>query len=251
MSAPKVYGLIGYPLSHSFSRQYFTQKFDRLGLHDHEYRLFPLPRIEAFRALCQDEAHLCGLNVTIPHKQAVIPFLDALDSRAERIGAVNTILFRGGQRTGYNTDYVGFRVSLLDFLGAVPPAACPALILGTGGAAQAVRVVLEDLGMPFVFASRSPKPPRVLAYSAVRLADFRLIINTTPLGMHPHIHQSPDIPYDQIGPHHLLFDLVYNPEETQFLTQGKSRGARTQNGLPMLHQQAEAAWEIWTTGGKY
>ena len=176
-------------------------------------------------------------------------FLDRLSPEARRIGAVNTIAIEAdGTTTGYNTDYTGFRNSLTQFLGTSRPA-LEALVLGTGGAAQAVRVALNDMQVPFRFVSRTGgrklHGTPVITYPEVSLGVTQLIINTTPLGMKPDTHTRPDLPYEQLGSEHFLFDLVYNPEETQFLKAGKERGAATQNGLPMLHGQAEAAWQIW------
>ena len=241
------FGLIGYPLSHSFSRRYFTEKFARLGLSDtHQYALYPLEDIGALPQLLAETPGLRGLNVTIPHKRAVLSYLDELAPAAAEIGAVNTIDIRQGQLIGHNTDVIGFRTDLLNLLGEDRPER--ALILGTGGAAQAVKWVLDGLGIPATYVSRNPAPGQ-LDYAAVdelTLRNHRLIVNTTPLGMSPNIEAKPALPYSAIGAKHYLYDLVYNPAETAFMAAGKAQGAATSNGLKMLILQADAAWQIWT-----
>ncbi len=241
------FGLIGYPLGHSFSVPYFSEKFKRLGM-DATYRNFPLNEIGEFENLMQQEPDLAGLNVTVPYKQKIIPCLDALDPLSRKVGAVNTIAFchRDGRvaRIGYNTDVTGFRESLEEHL---TPAHQRALVLGTGGSSLAVVHVLNELGIPFLRVSRSRGKDRI-AYNELtgrHMEESPLIINTTPLGMYPRIDESPPIPYDRIGPGHLLFDLVYNPEKTKFLSRGEERGASIVNGYRMLVYQAEASWEIW------
>jgi len=249
------YGLIGYPLTHSFSKKYFTEKFGREGIADCRYDLFELPDIAAFPELLARTPGLRGLNVTIPHKQAVIPFLDALDpASAGRIGAVNTICIGpDGKTTGYNTDYYGFRQSLEDWLRTlgVAPATLSALVLGNGGAARAVNAALGDLGIGYRLVSRTPSD-EALAYTDLTpalLENYRLIINTSPVGTYPNVDTCPNLPYGLLGPRHLLYDLVYNPAETLFLQRGRQQGAATHNGLPMLHLQAEKAWAIWQEAG--
>ncbi|MEL7424756.1 MAG: shikimate dehydrogenase [Bacteroidota bacterium] len=241
-------GLIGYPLSHSFSKGYFGEKFEHLGLSaTHSYENFPLPGIDDFPLLLERQPNLKGLNVTIPYKQAVIPFLNELSPGASSIGAVNTIVFTEGKRIGYNTDVIGFGDTLKEFLANTGGPSKGALILGTGGAAKAVAWVLEQQLIPFHYVSRRSRKG-VLTYeelSEERMAGIDLIINTTPLGTSPAIDTFPNIPYHCLQPQHRLYDLVYNPEETRFLAQGKAQGAATMNGLPMLHAQAEAAWNIW------
>ncbi|RMF20527.1 MAG: shikimate dehydrogenase [Bacteroidetes bacterium] len=241
----RLFGLIGFPLSHSFSKKYFAEKFAREGLVHCAYELFPLERIEDFPALLRRYPELAGLNVTIPHKTAVIPYLDELDEEAAQVGAVNTIAIREGHTRGYNTDVYGFRQSLLEFLPR--PQGRGALVLGTGGAARAVAHVLRQLGLAFRFVSRSPGKDR-LTYEALRpehLKTADLIVNTTPLGMSPNVDSCPALPWEAIGPQHYLYDLVYNPAQTRFLQRGAQQGAHTLNGLRMLHLQAEKAWEIW------
>jgi len=241
------YGLIGYPLSHSFSRAYFTEKFERLDLPDHRYHLFPLPRIDDLPALIRDHPQLCGLNVTIPHKKAVLPYLDACSPEAGRVGAVNTIRLEGGRLTGYNTDVFGFEQSLRYFLEGVDLEGFAALVLGTGGASNAVVYALDRLGIPYQRVSRRAGQAE-LVYGQLDEACIRrhrLIVNTTPLGMYPNEQQAPALPYAGLGAGHFLYDLVYNPEKTLFLKEGEKRLARIHNGLRMLHLQAEAAWAIW------
>ena len=246
-----LYGLIGYPLSHSFSKRYFNEKFRREGLESYYYELFPLEKIEALPALLKAHPNLRGLNVTIPYKQQVMSYLDKLEEGAASVGAVNTIKIREGRLTGYNTDVYGFERSLRQFLkdkeGAI--AGLQALVLGTGGASKAVAYVLQKMGIPFQLVSRNNKP-EILTYQKLNetlMQDHRLIINTTPLGMLPKVETYPEIPFQHIGPQHLLYDLVYNPEETTFMARGRQQGAAVHNGLAMLHLQAEKAWEIWNS----
>lgn len=244
----KLLGLIGYPLSHSFSVSYFAEKFRKENIVDYEYRNFPLENISDFTGLLKDNPGLTGLNVTIPYKEKIISYLDRLDSIAEKIGAVNTIRFvqegSSGKLTGYNTDYYGFMNSLTPYL---EPRHKSALILGTGGASKAVSYVLEELGIQYCYVSRKPQPGE-LGYNDLCLAMIRkhlLIINTTPLGTYPDISSFPDIPYDLLSPDHILYDLVYNPPETEFLRLGRQKGAKGINGRKMLELQAEKSWEIW------
>lgn len=238
------FGLIGYPLGHSFSKGYFAEKFAREGIEDASYDNFELSDIAQFPTLVQSQPNLVGLNVTIPYKQAVIPYLGELDAAAQQIGAVNTIKFTNGRLLGYNTDYVGFRDSLKPLL---KPNHTKALILGTGGSSKAVEYALGLLGIQHRYVSREPKDGQ-LSYGQLTetlMQEYTLIINTTPLGMHPNVDACPDIPYHHLTPKHLLYDLVYNPAETQFLAKGRAVGADTKNGLQMLGLQAEAAWGIW------
>ena len=246
----KLYGLIGYPLSHSFSKKYFTQKFEREHIPNAAYELFPLKSIEAFPGLLRKQPELVGLNVTIPYKQQVIPFLDRLDPIAERIGAVNTIKIDSAtsECAGHNSDYYGFKQSLQAWLANRKVE--QALVLGTGGASQAVVCVLQDLAISYTYVSRRSLP-EVITYEALRtehqLADFPLIINTTPLGMMPHTDTAPDLDYDQLTSGHFCYDLVYNPQETLFMKKAVEQGAQVKNGLEMLHLQAEKSWEIWNS----
>ncbi len=242
------YGLIGYPLSHSFSKRYFTEKFDREGVGDAEYENYPLESIGELPELVRAEPVLAGLNVTIPYKEKVIPFLDSLAGDATAVGAVNTIRISrsGGIRlTGYNTDVWGFETTLRPLL---KPWHTFALVLGTGGAAKAVGYVLKKLGMEVWFVSRHPRGDRAIRYNeltGLMLQKIKLIVNTTPLGMAPHTDTCPDIPYGYLTSEHLLYDLVYNPEETLFMKLGKERKATVVNGMQMLVQQAERSWQIW------
>jgi shikimate dehydrogenase len=242
----RTFGLIGYPLSHSFSKKYFTEKFLRQGIDDAHYELFEIKSIEEFPALVEQQTSLVGLNVTIPYKQQVMAFLDHLDEIAEKVGAVNTIKFgKNGQKSGFNSDYYGFKSSLekwIDITGIKE-----ALVLGTGGASKAVIVVLQDLGIKPQLVSRTASQ-KAISYDDLRqksLSAYPLIINTTPLGMTPKTDSFPDIAYEQLTPAHYCYDLVYNPEATTFMKKAAAQGANTKNGLEMLHLQAEKSWEIW------
>lgn len=243
----KLFGLIGYPLGHSFSLPYFTKKFSEEQI-EAEYRNFPLEKISDFKELVKAEPGLLGLNVTVPYKQKIIPYLDALNSTARSVGAVNTIFFcRKGSHVsllGYNSDVSGFERSLKEHL---LPHHRRALVLGTGGSSKAVEFVLKKLEIDYQMVSRS-RGEGVLAYDQLDTSiveEHSLIINTTPLGMHPKVDACPAIPYEAITTRHLLFDLVYNPELTRFLSLGKEQGAAIANGANMLVYQAEASWEIW------
>ncbi|HET6227294.1 MAG TPA: shikimate dehydrogenase [Bacteroidia bacterium] len=249
------YGLIGYPLSHSFSKKYFTEKFEKEHLKDHEYNLFPIEKIDEFPGLIEKHPQLKGLNVTIPYKESVILFLNELDPTAKEIGAVNCIkiINDGNQKklTGYNTDAFGFRQSIKPFLESHHE---KALILGTGGASKAVHYVLKTIGIDCYFVTRTKiigqqlVPKKEFSYEELNehvMEAFKMIVNTSPVGMYPNINDAPAIPYEFLTDKHLLYDLVYNPMETEFLKRGKKAGASAVNGLSMLHQQAEEAWRIW------
>lgn len=244
----RTFGLIGYPLSHSFSKKFFTEKFEKEHIANCKYDLFPIANTNELDELLVTHPSLCGLNVTIPHKVNVMPYLTALDEAAAAIGAVNCIAIKqqDGQKTlkGYNTDAFGFEESLKPLL---TPAHQRALIFGDGGAAKAVKYVLNNLNIPYTVVVRNPVPGGIL-YSAVTaevLAAHQLLINTTPLGMSPNLTTYPQIPYQFLTPNHLAYDLVYNPEETAFLSMAKANGAQIKNGLEMLHLQAERSWYIW------
>jgi shikimate dehydrogenase len=240
------YGLIGRDISYSFSRGYFTEKFSKLKLEHYSYENFDLKKIDEFKAVIRANANIKGLNVTIPYKEVIISYLDELDIQAEKIGAVNTIKFTPDGLKGFNTDAYGFRKSLEPYLQRHHK---KALILGTGGASKAIAFVLDELGIDFSFVSRNPSKNQ-LSYGELTadiLNENLMIINTTPLGTHPDVKLKPTIPYDHIGPKHLLFDLIYNPEKTAFLKEGEYREARICNGLRMLEFQAEKAWEIWNS----
>lgn len=242
------YGIIGYPLGHTFSPGYFSKKFSDEGI-DAIYKSFPLEQITELPELLQRQTELRGLNVTIPYKEAAIQYLDELDAAARAVGAINCIRIQDGRTKGYNTDITGFEHSLLPLL---QPHHKQALILGAGGAAKAVAFVLGKLGINFRKVSRSGQP-EVASYDDLTtelVAAHTLIINTTPLGMYPDIYSFPPIPYNAVSAEHLLYDLVYNPAETRFLSLGKANGAIVKNGMEMLHLQADASWQIWTRGYK-
>ncbi len=243
----KRFGLIGKSLTHSFSADFFSQKFARERLSDYRYDLFPLPNPEELRKLVSSFDDLAGLNVTIPFKKSIIPLLDELDDSAKEIGAVNTIRISrtGGtpHLKGFNTDNRGFEHSTNAF-----DEYQDALILGTGGAANAVAFVLKKRNVDFRLVSRNPKNEKEIRYDELDetiITKRRFIINATPLGMFPAVSGFPPIPYDLITENHFLYDLIYNPEETIFLKNGKDRGAQTQNGMKMLLLQAEQSWKIW------
>lgn len=243
------YGLIGYPLKHSFSIGYFNEKFQSENI-DAEYVNFEIPRIEDFMEVIEENPDLCGLNVTIPYKEKVIPYLDELDKDTAKIGAVNVIKIlrqpKGKVKlVGYNSDIIGFTRSIEPLL---QPHHTKALILGTGGASKAVYHGLANLGVQSTYVSRTKKNNDILTYSELTpevMAEHTVIVNTTPLGMYPKVDFCPDIPYDLLTPDHLLYDLLYNPNETLFMKKGAERGASVKNGLEMLLLQAFAAWEIW------
>lgn len=241
------FGLIGKKLGHSFSKKYFTAKFEREGITDAQHELYELEKVEDVVDLLRREPELVGLNVTIPYKQEVMALLDELDSAAARIGAVNTIKIQNGHTKGYNTDYIGFKETLQEFYPAT--ARKKALVLGTGGAAQAIYTALTDLGIGYTSVSRSPKPGE-LSYEQLTtevLQAHNLIVNTTPLGMAPNTNLAPDVPYQAITPAHYCYDIVYNPEKTMFLQKCEAAGAKTIDGMPMLYRQAEASWLIWNS----
>jgi shikimate dehydrogenase len=244
----KNFGLVGFPLSHSFSKKYFTEKFQSLGISDdHQYNLYEIEDIIELKNIVKNTEGLKGLNVTIPYKVAVKPFLNEIDSAAERIGAVNVIKILDDKNLkGYNSDYFGFRKSLEEFLGNAK--GIKALVLGNGGAAKAVCVVLEDMGIEYKLVSRRASDDTINYRKANELlAEFKLIINCTPLGTYPNVTSFPDLDYENIGNGHFCFDLVYNPSETKFLQKSKSNGANTINGYDMLVYQAEKSWEIWNS----
>lgn len=239
------FAIIGYPLIHSFSARYFNEKFEREQMDAH-YELYPLQQIDEFVALCAKH-HFTGMNVTMPYKEVVIPYLTQLDRTAREIGAVNVIRFDyaedGTMRTtGYNTDCLGFIRSMRKLLRGIER---KAIVLGTGGASKAACYGLRELGIEPTLVSRDPA--KGLTYAALQghLDEYDIIVNATPLGMVPNIDACPDIPYDEINRHHICFDCIYNPEETLFLRKAKAQGATTQFGYEMLIGQAEAAWEIW------
>ncbi|MDE5611915.1 MAG: shikimate dehydrogenase [Odoribacter sp.] len=243
-----LYGIIGYPLGHSRSPQYFNERFQKAGM-DAQYLPFEMEDIRELEILLARHSQLKGFNVTIPHKQNILPFLDEISDEAQAIGAVNCVKVehRDGKArlSGYNTDVHGFRKALLDF---IPQNIDKALVLGNGGAAKAVRYALHSLQMEVLTVSRTPKQADEIGYADVyrHLPDFRLIVNTTPLGTWPRTESCPALPYELLTPEHYLFDLVYNPETTTFMQKGKIAGAHTCNGQSMWAEQAEKNWEIWT-----
>jgi shikimate dehydrogenase len=241
------FGLIGYPLGHSFSKKYFTEKFSREQIEGCSYENYPLTNIIQISGLISDN-EIEGLNVTIPYKSSVINFLDKTDPEAEKVGAVNVIKII---RTSGKTELTGFNSDITGIMATLGPVLNPeiknALILGTGGSSKAVCHVLKKINIHYTLISREKKPG-CLTYSDINseiLEDNRLIINTTPLGMYPDTEGKPDLNYNLLGPAHILFDLVYNPEITLFLKMGKERGCTILSGIKMLHSQAERSWEIW------
>lgn len=237
------YGIIGFPLGHSFSRGFFTEKFAREGI-DAQYLNFEIPDATMLLDILRENPELKGLNVTLPHKQAVIPLLDELSDEAREIGAVNVIRVREGKLKGFNSDIIGFTESIRPLL---QPHHTKALILGTGGASRAIRVGLSRLGIEWTYVTRSPRE-KMLAYSDLTpevMKEYSVIVNCSPVGMFPKVDQAPAIPYELLTQEHLLFDLVYNPEETLFMKKGREQGAIVKNGLEMLYLQAVASWRFW------
>ncbi|NJO92428.1 MAG: shikimate dehydrogenase [Chloroflexia bacterium] len=253
MFAKKLYGLIGYPLSHSFSAKYFAEKFQRENITGAEYRNFEIEKIQQLTEILESNPNLIGFNVTIPYKEVIIPYLDELDADAQKIGAVNTVrVLRDGcdiQLKGFNTDFYGFSESLKEFLYGSEK---KALVFGNGGAAKAVIYSLQCLGVDYYIVTRSSdcNDPAVINYKNVTeklIKESDLLVNTTPLGMWPNIMNSIDIPYDAIKQGTIAYDLIYNPEETMFMKKSKENGAIVVNGLRMLELQAEKAWEFFNS----
>ena len=242
------FGLIGHPLKHSFSKKYFTEKFEKEGMTNCQYELFDIEEVSKIRKILDENPELEGINVTIPYKEQIIPYLDDLEAGCKAIGAVNTLKIKVGKLTGYNTDYIGFKESLVKWLGARQ---LKAMVLGTGGASRAVKQALKDLDIPFLMVSRN----KGKSFASVQYADlanqtnlmdeYKLIINTTPLGTFPNTDGMPEIPLHLITNQHMVYDLVYNPERTLLMQSAEAKGANTKNGLEMLFLQAEASWEIW------
>ena len=241
------FGLVGYPLGHSYSREYFLKKFKELGLKDHVYEFFEMEYLKEFPALWLKHTDLVGVNVTVPHKENVVRFLDHQDLSVIKVGAANVITRKKGKLVGYNTDYLSFKESLTNWMGDFNG---EALVLGSGGSSKAVQAALDELKIDYYQVSRlSSKGDYTYSQLAKQpdiMSRFKLIVNTTPLGMYPNIDAAPDIPYEKLTKNHLLFDLVYNPEETQFMKRGAEKGAKVKNGLDMLHLQAEKSWDIWS-----
>ncbi|MDA7558214.1 shikimate dehydrogenase [Flavobacteriaceae bacterium] len=239
------FGLIGKNIDYSFSQSYFQQKFDRENL-PHTYRNFDLQNLNEFQSIIENNENLKGLNITIPYKESIMSFLNKIDKKAALIGAVNTIkIHDNGFLEGFNTDYIGFTESIKPYLKSHHT---HALILGTGGASKAVEFALKKLNISYYFVSRSPSNNKTLLYSELNknlLSKYSIIINCTPLGTYPNIQNCPDISFDNLSNKHLLFDLIYNPKETKFMTLGKLKGATVCNGMKMLELQADKAWDIW------
>ncbi|MDR7128667.1 shikimate dehydrogenase [Algoriphagus sp. 4150] len=242
------FGLIGHPLTHSFSKKYFTEKFEKEGIEGCSYELYDIPNAHALEAILSENPEIEGINVTIPHKEDVIALMDDLDEACEEIGAVNCIHIQDGMRIGYNTDYIGFKNSLSSWLG---PARPKALVLGTGGASKAVKQALKDLDIEFLSVSRTEDEDRItyeeLASDAGIMKNYTLIVNTTPLGTFPNVEGIPAIPLEQVTSEHFVYDLVYNPAETALMKVCLTKGGKAKNGHEMLVLQAEAAWEIWNS----
>ncbi|MBN2481651.1 MAG: shikimate dehydrogenase [Bacteroidales bacterium] len=245
----KGYGLIGLPITHSFSKQFFTKKFRKESLFDCYYENFPIETIDRLHDLITGHPELAGLNVTIPYKETILSFLNDLDDEAREIGAVNTVKIYRPERTyrlkGFNTDAYGFEASIIPFL---KPSHRNALILGTGGASKAVAFVLKKHNIRTTFVSRNPVRQGQISYKDLSpeiFSEAQIIVNTSPVGMYPDTGSFPDIPYHELTPGHILYDLIYNPAITRFLEKGKSKGATVFNGMKMLQLQAERAWEIW------
>ena len=242
----KRYGLIGYPLTHSLSEQYFTQKFIQEGIKDCVYERFSMPSIDDLHEMLNSHLDLRGFNITIPYKKEVLAFLTERSKAVEEVGACNCVKIESGKLIGYNTDVIGFENSLIPFL---KPIHNRALVLGTGGVALAIVYVLQKLGIEFSYVSRTATIGQ-FSYNdldASVMASHTLIINTTPLGMFPNIEDCPAIPYDLLTPEHHLFDLTYNPAASTFLTKGKQMGTTIQNGQQMFVEQAEQSWRIWNS----
>lgn len=240
----KKFGLIGYPLTHSFSKSYFQKKFDRENILDAEYENYPLEKIEDFPSLIEKIPNLIGLNVTAPYKESIIPFLTELDDTAKSIGAINTIKFSDDKLIGYNTDAWGFAKSLLNI---ASPDMKTALIIGDGGASKAVKHVLDRIGIKYQVVNRTKKDS-VITFEELTdelISSTKLFIQTTPLGTFPNINEMPPIPMNSVNSNHKAIDLIYNPEETLFLKMMREKGAKTKNGLEMLQAQAEEAWRMW------
>lgn len=244
----KKFGLIGKTVAHSFSKNFFDEKFFRDGLRDHHYDLYPLKEISELKELLSQNPDICGLNVTIPYKELVIPFLDELSVDSKKIGAVNVIKVDGKKLKGFNTDCDAFLETLQRWLPA--DLTCKALVLGTGGSSKAVRVALQKLDIPFEMVSRDDAKVEhtydSLKKNSSLLSQVNLLINTTPLGMSPDTESFPPIPYEALNESHYVYDLIYNPARTVFLQKAEMRGAKIKNGLEMLHVQAEKSWAIWS-----
>ena len=242
----KKLGLLGKDISYSFSRSYFKNKFEKENINDISYENFDIENIDLFPSIIKNTEGIKGLNVTIPYKEQVIPYLDKINKKAKAIGAVNTIrITKKGKLVGYNTDCYGFKNTLKPFVKSHHK---KALILGTGGASKAIAYTFKEMGIKYQYVSRTIKNGVSFSYDTLtemEVKEHQIIINSTPLGTFPNIEDCPNIPYSAISDQHILFDLIYNPEETKFLRQGKENGATIINGLNMLRLQAEKSWSIW------
>jgi len=240
----KTYGLVGKNISYSFSRKYFTKKFEKEEIKGAIYQNFDIDSLSEFKKIIKENPNLKGLNVTIPYKETIFPFLDKISKKAKKIGAVNTIrITKKGKLKGYNTDAYGFKKSLQPLLKNHHK---KALILGTGGASKAIAYTLKKMDIPYQFVSRTKN--NNFSYQSLIpavISEHQIIINCTPLGTHPNVNECPDIPYQALTKNHILYDLVYNPKETLFLKKGKQNGATITNGEQMLILQAKKSWEIW------
>jgi len=249
-----VYGLIGHPLSHSFSADYFNDKFKNLGLKDSIYLVFDRPSLNEIRRLEVNNPVLKGLNVTIPYKQEILPYLDSLDDTAAEIGAVNCVSINGSEWKGYNTDAIAFKTTLNKWLNDVNQTSVKnALIFGSGGSSLAVQWALRKMDINFIVVSRQNNPDQ-LSYNDINkevLESIDILINTTPLGMMPNINQMVKLPLEAIQSKHLFYDLIYNPAETVFLKAGLKQGCKVKNGLEMLYEQAEISWSIWNNNKNF
>lgn len=244
----RLFGLLGRDISYSFSRGYFSKKFTQLNLENHNYVNFDLEKIEDFSRIFEDNEAVSGINVTIPYKEEVMPYLDKIDKTAKEIGAVNTIkITKRGNLKGYNSDVVGFENSIKPLFKKFHK---KALILGTGGASKAIAYALNRNNIKYKYVSRNPKGKTQISYADLSkkiIEEYTVIINATPLGTSPDVDKCPAIPYQFITPKHLLYDLIYNPEISKFLAEGKQRGASIKNGHEMLELQAEESWRIWNS----
>ena len=258
MNYDKMYGLLGKSLGHSFSKDYFTKKFSQLNL-DYSYQNIELENISDIIPFIKENKNLKGFNVTVPYKEEILPFLDEIDTTAKEVGAVNTVkIYEDGRLKGFNTDVVGFEKLLSrDAINRVRTSGTKeALILGSGGASKAVQYVLNKKDIPYKIVSRSFKlgirnEELGISYEELNITGFRpysIIINATPVGMFPNVYECLELPYSTADEHNIFIDLIYNPEETLFMKKGKAQGAAAYNGLTMLQEQAEAAWEIWKVG---
>ncbi len=244
----KIYGLLGNPLSHSFSQKYFSEKFQRENINDCVYVNFEAPHLEAKVSYLKSDANLCGLNVTIPYKTQILSWLDFVSSACKEIGACNCIKIENKKWSGFNTDVTGFEKT---FSPKLKSHHSKALILGTGGSSKAVSYVLKKLGIEYLFVSRTKNSSlNVVGYDEVTsgiMLEYNIVINTTPVGMFPNITNSPNLPYEFVSKKHYFFDLIYNPDTTLFLAKAKDRGATIENGKEMLRIQAEESWRIWNS----